>query len=321
MDPEHIQLYLPEAPSYHDLQPPKPGAHRMDGSNQASSPLKDHNPRHERNHVTRREEKAAAREDTCSICLENISERAIAYPCNHVTFDFLCLVSWLQEQEFCPLCKSKVLQVQYDWRSPDDYKTYHVPSRRPRASRNSHNTTRPFHRPSRPPPAPNSSPLTLSDPALERRRHVYRHRLHALYTGANSLSGYRDFTPSTIIRSPEHQSRARAFLRRELRVFSFLDASRRGSREFLVEFVLGILRTQDLRGSENTAEDMLKDHLGRENARLLLHELETWLRSPFARLEEWDGGVQYMDGRGVFLLKDSTADRAKQSELWNNGDG
>ena len=42
--------------------------------------------------------------DPCVICLESVSERAIASPCKHESFDFLCLVSWLQERSTCPLC-------------------------------------------------------------------------------------------------------------------------------------------------------------------------------------------------------------------------
>ena len=45
------------------------------------------------------------RHDPCVICLDPVSERAIASPCRHKSFDFLCLVSWLQEQPKCPLCK------------------------------------------------------------------------------------------------------------------------------------------------------------------------------------------------------------------------
>ena len=33
--------------------------------------------------------------------------------------------------------------------------------------------------------------------------------------------------------------------------------------------------------------------LGREHAALFLHELRSWLRSPFGALEEWDAWVQY----------------------------
>ena len=42
--------------------------------------------------------------DPCVICLEAVSERAFAAPCRHENFDFLCLVSWLQERPTCPLC-------------------------------------------------------------------------------------------------------------------------------------------------------------------------------------------------------------------------
>lgn len=42
--------------------------------------------------------------EDCVICLDMISERAVSVPCNHCTFDFLCLVSWLQECSKCPLC-------------------------------------------------------------------------------------------------------------------------------------------------------------------------------------------------------------------------
>ena len=42
--------------------------------------------------------------DICVICLDTVSERAIASPCRHHSFDFLCLVSWLQERPTCPLC-------------------------------------------------------------------------------------------------------------------------------------------------------------------------------------------------------------------------
>lgn len=285
----------------------------MDGSTQAADPLKRVTGRDTEQHGTGasgQKEKDQGRKDTCSICLEHITERAIAYPCNHVTFDFICLASWLQEQDTCPLCKAKILEVQYDWQGPEEYKAYQVPAPKAPAASSTQEATsrgRRSNRPPRLPAAPNSSPLTLNDPALERRRHVYRSRLYALYVGSNRISGYRDLTPSTIVRAPELQSRARAFLRRELRVFGFLDtavAPRRSNREFLVEYIVGVLRTQDLRSADSKAEELLKDYLGRENARMLLHELEAWMKSPFARLEEWDEVVQYMDERGVHLLKD-----------------
>jgi hypothetical protein len=41
----------------------------------------------------------------CVICLEPVSETAIAVPCRHANFDFLCLLSWLEQRRSCPLCR------------------------------------------------------------------------------------------------------------------------------------------------------------------------------------------------------------------------
>lgn len=44
--------------------------------------------------------------DSCVICLETLSERAVTVPCNHVNFDFICILSWLLDQQArCPLCQ------------------------------------------------------------------------------------------------------------------------------------------------------------------------------------------------------------------------
>ncbi|KAF4126147.1 E3 ubiquitin-protein ligase Topors [Geosmithia morbida] len=63
--------------------------------------------------------------------------------------------------------------------------------------------------------------------------------------------------------------------------------------EFLLEYVVAILKTVDLMGSAGQAENMVAEYIGRETARVFLHELRSWLRSPFTRLEEWDRLVQY----------------------------
>lgn len=42
--------------------------------------------------------------DPCVICLDSITEPSIAVPCNHSNFDYLCLLSWLEQQPSCPLC-------------------------------------------------------------------------------------------------------------------------------------------------------------------------------------------------------------------------
>ena len=101
------------------------------------------------------------------------------------------------------------------------------------------------------------------------------------------------------------------FIRRELGVFDFLDPNssafnsqslagsaerplrRTTNREFLLEYIISILQAIPLKGSEGQAEMLLAEYLGARNARLFLHELESWLRSPYERLGEWDEKVQY----------------------------
>lgn len=273
--------------------------------------------------------------DACVICLSAISERAITVPCNHYTFDFLCLASWLQEQSTCPLCKAELTAIQYDWRSPTDFKTYNVRPKQTQAkpavtsSAQSLNSRpyRPFRaRTTRRPYSPPNPDTTLL-----RRRHIYKHKLYSLHVGSNRISRYTNLTPQMISTSHDLQARAKMWIRRELRVFSFLEptspdpeassssnenASTRsaGNAEFLLTYILAILKTVDLKDSSGHAEDMLQEFLGRENTRLFLHELNAWLRSPYTKLEDWDRHVQYKedlpygfdeDGRGYGRLKGS----------------
>lgn len=64
--------------------------------------------------------------DNCVICLQPVTERAIAVPCNHHNFDFMCLASWVENRSSCPLCNTALTAIEYDWVSPTDYLTYRV---------------------------------------------------------------------------------------------------------------------------------------------------------------------------------------------------
>ena len=126
-----------------------------------------------------------------------------------------------------------------------------------------------------------------------------------MHVGSNPYSGYRDITPRMIAGDVELQSKARTWIRRELRIFTFLHTDPAGSTsdvattssnaEFLLSYVVSILKTVDLRASNGHAENLLAEILGRETARLFLHELYAWLRSPYVRLKDWDETVQYFD--------------------------
>jgi hypothetical protein len=63
--------------------------------------------------------------------------------------------------------------------------------------------------------------------------------------------------------------------------------------EALLEWIILVLKSFQIKGADGRAEDLVQEFLGRENARLFLHECEAWLRSPYQSLEEWDGCVQY----------------------------
>ncbi|KAG6016866.1 hypothetical protein E4U43_002878 [Claviceps pusilla] len=166
---------------------------------------------------------------------------------------------------------------------------------------------------------------TVVADAVEIRRNVYRHRRYSKHVGSNRLSRYRELTPHMFCTDAELVSRARMWMRRELGVFSFLSldgcdddrtsspfdgSSRCGTEaqqqqqqrrrrrramnaEFLLEYIVAILKSVDIMGSGGQAEEMLSEFLGRDNTRLFLHELRAWLRSPYTKLEDWDRAVQY----------------------------
>lgn len=258
--------------------------------------------------TTLEEAEATGHSNPCVICLDFISERAVASPCRHDSFDFLCLVSWLQESPTCPLCKAEVESVEYEQRSPQDFKVYKV-SQKPRpvissrAAQSSHRSRPQVNwRARRPRVRPSPSP----DAALLRRRQIYLLQLYSLHVGSNRLSRFRNLTLELFRRDEELISRARKWIRRELHVFEFLNSEtasaeditrklRTNNAEFLLEYIIAILKTVDINGSAGQAEDMLQEFLGRDNTKLFLHELKAWLRSPYVILEDWDRHVQYRE--------------------------
>lgn len=245
------------------------------------------------------------------ICLERVSEQAVAQPCKHDSFDFLCLVSWLQEQPSCPLCKTGIKTVEYDFADGRAPKTYTVPVKPAEPARATSSTNhrgfdprvrRPY-RPRRPCPP---RVLPTPDETILRRRHIYRNQLYSLHVGSNRVSRFRDLTPQLFNSDAELASRARKWIRRELRVFEFLNPDnasgsdrRANNAEFLLEYIVAILKTVDIRDSGGQAEDMIQEFLGRDATRLFLHELRAWLRSPYTSLEDWDRHVQYNDDDSV----------------------
>ncbi|EXJ59759.1 hypothetical protein A1O7_03906 [Cladophialophora yegresii CBS 114405] len=258
--------------------------------------------------------------DGCVICLDRITDKATAIPCRHDQFDFSCLGTWLQRQPVCPLCKTPVTAIRFKVVGRDDSKSqlFHLPPpERPQqtTSRVGHGFAqqqrlrrrRAYGRGGGNRGSGRTSGHDISkDTALDFRRHVYRHKLYSLHVGSNRISRYRNLTPASFAKDEHLTSRARMFIRRELQVFDFLNPSsaqssscakssdrRANNADFLLEYIVGILKSIDLKGSTGQAEELLKDFLGREHTRIFLHDLEAWLRSPYEHLKDWDRAVQY----------------------------
>lgn len=255
-------------------------------------------------------------ENCCVICLERVSEQAVAKPCNHDSFDFLCLISWIQERPSCPLCKADIKTVRYDIQNEGLFKTYDVPQTKATAGLTSSSTSLRPARPRRTYASRNAdSPGPTLDQALLKRRHIYSNKLFSLHVGSNRRSRFRELTPQLFVADSELVSRARKWIRRELQVFEYLSTNptsssdrRANNAEFLLEYIVATLKTVDIQDSGGQAEDMIQEFLGRENTRLFLHELRAWLRSPFLSLEDWDRNVQYDEST---VRKDSAARESK----------
>lgn len=260
----------------------------------------------------------------CIICLDDLVEQCEAQPCGHNNFDYLCLITWLQERPTCPLCKSDIREVRYELSEDGKQgKVYTPPARSGGPDKSSGQAEAGFSRSASLSERRSSSYSGRSvrvqpyeDEAIQRRRFVYRHNLYSLHVGSNrrqpTVSSYKELSPQLFMTDPELVSRARMWLRRELRCFEFLNADgdslpdhdpvrrRRPSKaEFLLEYIVAILKMMDIQDSAGQAEDMIQEFLGRETTRLFLHELKAWLRSPCRSLSAWDRVVQYGGGNAI----------------------
>ena len=231
----------------------------------------------------------------CVICLELIKDEVVVVPCKHDQFHFTCIGTWLQNSNICPLCKTEVKAVNY--RESGKLVSYHLPdTQRPAKivqDQSRHSKRRNANR--------RCIPEAL-DETLAFRKDVYRRKSFSLYIGNNRHSGYCNVTPEKIRGDLRLIQKAQKWIRRELRTFDFIDPAsssfgsvdrRATNAEYLLEYILAIIKTIDMKGSAGQAQLLLKDYLGDGNARLFLHELESWLRSPFDDLKDWDAAVQY----------------------------
>ena len=234
--------------------------------------------------------------DVCVICLEQITEKAEAIPCRHTNFDFICLANWLENAPSCPLCmccgypwkrisnlslgKTTIRALHYQWTSPTEFRTFVIKASSLRKTEAS-SPGASIHRLARPRVRrePVDEPLQSR---LARRREVYQKQLFALHVGSNSFSGYQELNPSDFVQDEELIIKAKSWIRRELRVFDFLQGGaiapgspyrRPVNPEFLLQYIVALLKTVDLKGSDGRAEEMLRGFLGQQNTRIFLQQV------------------------------------------------
>ncbi|KAI5793872.1 RING finger domain protein [Peziza echinospora] len=239
----------------------------------------------------------------CVICLDKISELCTTVPCGH-SYDFVCILNWLELRQNCPLCNCLVVELHtcsVDGKIQKHSVEPPRPTSAPPASTSTSTPsstsgretfllrnrayTRSLNRRRR-----RRSPSPISeDTAILRRRFIYKHKLRSLYVGSNRMSRFRNVGPRDFREDEELVSRARMWVRRELQVWEWTNSNA----EFLIEFVIGILKSVDLKGSAGQAEEMMTEILGREHAQIFIHELHAFLKSPFTSLRPFDEFVQY----------------------------
>ncbi|KAF8601950.1 hypothetical protein BDV93DRAFT_445071 [Ceratobasidium sp. AG-I] len=245
-------------------------------------------------------------EDNCIICLQPVVDRAVLINCAHDRMCFVCIKQWTEQSRRCPLCNTSIgSHLIHRIRSQYDYQKHYLPpirtspppsnivaearaARRVRARRGecTHH--------------PRNRQLYLTrerdelDRAIERRRWVYRYGLFAKHVASNAHTRFRpNPTPQQLSNSAELQSRCQMFVRRELRVWPNLDV------EFLTSFIISLVKSIDIR--TEAAIKLIAEFLdigGRTSpaggtiAEHFVHELYSYLRSPFRELPAYDVVVQ-----------------------------
>ncbi|KAM0665825.1 hypothetical protein ACQRIU_005169 [Beauveria bassiana] len=266
-------------------------------------------------------------EDRCVICLEDISDPCELAPCGHYNFDVGCIGTWLAVSRRCPLCKVLVNQIirgprglpgrpVNDIRSPSEILLAEL---RPGPSSHSPPTRRPRYTPADFAAAGAAYARSMRRAAntaprdIAHRRDVYLRGLLSINVDTGPISGHRELPRALLHREPQLITRARAFLQRELRVLDSVPAERAA---FLTEHVVSVLRNRDIGTGIGQLEALLTANLGRSSARLLLHGLGAWLRSPYTSLEEWDAAVRYprLGQQGTARVEEERQYRLREQE-------
>ncbi|SDA02824.1 BZ3500_MvSof-1268-A1-R1_Chr11-1g03175 [Microbotryum saponariae] len=263
-----------------------------------------------------------------SICLW--SRQTVITPCLHSLFCWECIRAWSDQSR-----KAKLI---YNIRSNKDFQTHHlVPLRSPSTSTAAEDhrllatsSSRPASSTSHRRPSVTSLPRyalygrrseadtspaagmdeatwreQVNERALERRRFVYRQGLFAKHVASNRYTRFKPFGPDKL-NNNAIKNKVLVFVRRELQVFSSVDVA------FLTTYILSIASQLDLRSA--AAIRLLADFVPQAQAEHLAHEIVTFARSPFDKLEDYDRFVQYGRPEKVEVPRGEERDRERERE-------
>ncbi|KAK9460101.1 uncharacterized protein V1516DRAFT_486336 [Lipomyces oligophaga] len=262
------------------------------------------------------EEIVDSESEKCAICLQVLipTRQVYTFPCRH-RWHLTCISQWLRvsKQPTCPLCKEIVELVVFEYPSKHlaDQAVLRIP-------------VSVFTKPA---PIPVSFSVSQTDQSpttgLEesfsrftmsvfRRQYIYRNRLRVCHFGANPYSRFTRLPGSLEFRrSQVLQARMRGFIRRELCVFPvlfdpqnpvlreyFLATSTSREIEFVTAYTLHIFGHIDVQTAQGhlTAVAALAEYLGSQHAKLYVHEVCQFARSPCSSVFEYDRLAQYVFG-------------------------
>lgn len=267
--------------------------------------------------------------DSCIFCLETVSGPCELIPCGHRNFDFTCIMPWLfKHSPTCPLCKVPVTSVLHGPRGTEFRREFKIDKTQPlrQSFQPQEPPPRVVQRPGRLRNTLNlehrrrvyreglfamhvgsnrwsryrelTAKLFNEDPHLVSRARMFLRRELQVFDFLSREDP--QLAPASQHAMPPPGERLAPNQRWPSSVNNSVSANastgsmrKTYNREFLIEYIVCMLKSVDIMGNTAAAHDMLSDFLGREHSRQFLHELRAWLRSPYETLEEWDANVQY----------------------------
>ncbi|EEB08047.1 ubiquitin-protein ligase E3 [Schizosaccharomyces japonicus yFS275] len=233
-------------------------------------------------------------EEFCAICLDTLSRKAKLHPCGHSCFDLDCITTWLQRSYKCPLCKRPVDCIYYDYDIRNKFKRRYIQPRSTEVgnTRNDSVEGDTVH--------DTRSSLFAEYPLLASRKVIYEYQMLSRITRLPRRSRFENGVCLAAFRSSSMlQRKTEAFLGRELVLFDYMDQSQLS---FLKHFMMELLRQHGIDEPHTLLQ--VSEFLGEQDAKTLLHELHTFLKTSITTIHRYDACDYVVYGESGLTLED-----------------